>query len=218
MSVKDIFSPNGGIFFNNELIVIFKVVFIGVIIYIEPILSYFLVYTVNSILESFINKGLYYRFSIVILFTSVFLLNVIGLIPYSYSLTSQIFITIFLSFSILIYSWFIGFYNFNLEFFSILIPSGSPIILSWFLFLIELVSNLSRIISLGLRLAANIISGHLMIKVISSFVTYSFFVFDFIIWCVLVVKYCLELFVSFIQSYVFVLLSSLYLEEGIHLH
>ena len=162
---------------------------------------------------------------IISIFTSVLSLNILGLFPYIFSPTVHIAITIGFSFTIILGSTLYALTNFKDEFLSIFTPYGAPIALAPFLVLIEIVSYLAKIISLGVRLAANITAGHLLLAVISSFgfkmiaqsclliLFGSFFPSLILIFVIL-----LEIAVAFIQAYVFCLLTTIYISEGYHLH
>ena len=110
----------------------------------------------------------------------------------------------------------------NIYFFSIFYPSGVPIFIIPALILIEIVSYFSRVFSLAIRLFANIMSGHILIKILSQFALLLFFssFYNFIIFFafffsffIIILVFCLEIGVAFIQSYVFVILKLIYIKE-----
>jgi len=103
------------------------------------------------------------------IFIFVLLLNIIGLFPYVFSPTVHIAITMGLSFTIVMGTFLYSIINFKGEFLAIFTPLGAPLALSPALVLIETVSFLAKIVSLGVRLAANITAGHLLLAIISSF-------------------------------------------------
>lgn len=114
--------------------------------------------TIHSIVTNQINPKngqLYFPF-IYTLFIFILVNNLIGMIPYSFASTSHFILTFSLSFTIVLGATFLGFQKHGLEFFSLLVPAGCPLPLLPLLVLIELISYLARNISLGLRLAANI--------------------------------------------------------------
>jgi F-type H+-transporting ATPase subunit a len=117
-----------------------------------------LYFTVFSIVVNQINtnKGQIYFPFIYVLFLFILLNNLIGLIPYSFASTSHFLLTFSLSFTIVLGATILGFKKHGLKFFSLFVPSGCPLALLPLLVLIEFISYLSRNISLGLRLAANI--------------------------------------------------------------
>lgn len=157
-------------------------------------------------------------------FTLILLLNLFGLIPYVFSVTAHIIITFGFSLAIWIAVTLLGLSNFKLQFLSMFMPPGSPIILAPLLVFIELLSYTARAISLGVRLAANITSGHILLAIISGF-AWKMFTFGGILtlmsfFPVLILLFlsALELAVAFIQAYVFTLLTCIYLNDGLHLH
>ena len=114
------------------------------------------------------SEGLRYFPLIVSLFFIVFL-NVLGLFPYVFTPTVHIVVTLGLSFSIIIGVTLAGFWRFKGDFFSVFMPSGAPLGLAPLLVLIETVSFISRAISLGVRLAANLSAGHLLFAILAGF-------------------------------------------------
>src|SRR5438034_11168394 len=91
------------------------------------------------------------------------------MVPYSFASTSHFILTFFISFTVVLGATFLGFQKHGLEFFSFFVPSGCPLNLLPLLVLIEFISYLARNISLGLRLAANIVSGHMLLNILSGF-------------------------------------------------
>jgi F-type H+-transporting ATPase subunit a len=169
-------------------------------------------------------KGQKYFPFLYCLFIYILLSNSVGLIPYSFSVTSQFSMTISLSFTIVLGCTILGLQTHRLKFFALLLPAGTPLILAPFLIIIETVSYLARFISLGLRLAANIIAGHILLKIISSMTwgimlssTIGFFI-GIIPILFLVVFTGLEIAIAFIQSFVFVLLVASYINDVLNLH
>ena len=154
---------------------------------------------------------------------SILLINIYGLLPYTFSLSSHISITIGLSLFIVLLCILNSFNIYKINFFSTFTPIDSPIFLAPFLVIIETVSYIARIISLGVRLAANISAGHLLILIISNFgfiglsSNYVFFTFIFPVLLLLFII-VLEIAVSIIQSYIFSLLTCIYLIESNHQH
>jgi len=158
------------------------------------------------------------------LFVFVLINNLIGMIPYSFASTSHFVLTFSLSFSVVLGATILGFQKHGLSFFSLLVPAGCPLGLLPLLVLIEFISYLARNISLGLRLAANILSGHMLLNILAGF-TYkimtSGFIFFFLglIPLAFIVAFSgLELGIAFIQSQVFVVLTCSYIKDGLDLH
>jgi F-type H+-transporting ATPase subunit a len=146
------------------------------------------------------------------------------MVPYSYSSTSHFILTFFISFTIVLGATILGLKKHGLTFFSLFVPSGCPLSLLPLLVLIEVISYLARNVSLGLRLAANIVAGHLLLSILSGF-TYiiitsgpMFFFFGLVPLSFIIAFSALELAIAFIQSQVFVVLSSSYIKDALDLH
>jgi len=182
--------------------------------------------TVHSIVINQINtrNGQVYFPFIYVLFLFILINNLIGMVPYSFASTSHFILTFFISFTVVLGATILGFQKHGLEFFSLFVPSGCPLGLLPLLVLIEFISYLARNISLGLRLAANILSGHMLLSILSGF-TYNimttsllFFFVSLIPLAFIVAFSALELGISFIQAQVFVVLTSSYIKDGLDLH
>jgi F-type H+-transporting ATPase subunit a len=158
------------------------------------------------------------------LFFFILIANLTGNVPYSFTVTSSVIVALGLSFTILIGVTLLGLSIHSLKFFSFFIPSGTPLALVPLLVLIELVSYLARAFSLGIRLFANLVAGHTLLKILSTFL-YQMFSAGLVMFVVTLIPFAfflaligLELAVSFIQSYVFVLLACSYIKDAIDLH
>jgi F-type H+-transporting ATPase subunit a len=182
--------------------------------------------TIHSIVTNQINsvKGQLYFPFIYALFVFILINNLIGLVPYSFASTSHFVLTFGLSFTIVLGATILGFQKHGLEFFSLLVPAGCPLGLLPLLVLIEFISYLARAVSLGLRLAANIVSGHMLLHILAGF-TYNIMTSGFIFFFLglmplaFIIAFCgLELGIAFIQAQVFVVLTSSYIKDGLDLH
>lgn len=182
--------------------------------------------TIHGIVINQINiiKGQNFLPLIFTLFTFIFISNLVGMIPYNFSPTSHFILTFFISFTIVVGSTLLGFGIYKTKFFSILVPSGCPTGLLPLLVLIEFISYLARNVSLGLRLAANILSGHMLLNILSGF-TYNIMVSGLIIFFIGLIPLIfitafstLEMGICFIQAQVFCVLSSSYIKDGTILH
>lgn len=182
--------------------------------------------TVHSIVVGQINdkKGQVYFPLMYVLFLFILVNNLIGLVPYSFASTSHFILTFSISFTIVLGATILGFQRHGLKFFSLFVPSGCPLALLPLLVLIEFVSYLSRNVSLGLRLAANILSGHMLLSILSGF-TYNimtngfiFFFLGLIPLAFIIAFSGLELAIAFIQAQVFVILTCSYIKDGLDLH
>lgn len=182
--------------------------------------------TVHGIVVSQINptRGQIYFPFIYTLFVFILVNNLVGLVPYSFATTSHFILTFSISFTVVLGATFLGFQRHGLKFFSLFVPSGCPLALLPLLVLIEFVSYLSRNVSLGLRLAANILSGHMLLSILSGF-TYNimtngfiFFFLGLIPLAFIIAFSGLELAIAFIQAQVFVILTCSYIKDGLDLH
>src|SRR6267378_3314032 len=169
---------------------------------------------------SLTNIGLYIIISSILILIN----NLIGLIPYSFASTSHFILTFSISFTVVLGATILGFQKHGVHFFSLFVPAGCPLGLLPLLVLIEFISYLSRNISLGLRLAANILSGHMLLAILSGF-TYNIMSSGFLFFFVgllplafIIAFSGLELGISFIQAQVFVVLTCSYIKDGLDLH
>ncbi len=182
--------------------------------------------TVHSIVVNQINaqKGQMYFPFIYTLFIFILINNLIGMIPYSFASTSHFILTFSLSFTVVLGATILGFNKHGLEFFSLFVPAGCPLGLLPLLVLIEFISYLARNVSLGLRLSANILSGHMLLNILAGFcynIMTSGFIFLFVglIPLAFIIAFSgLELGIAFIQAQVFVVLSSSYIKDALDLH
>jgi F-type H+-transporting ATPase subunit a len=178
----------------------------------------------NLVEEQVGEKGKKYFPFIFSLFTFLLFSNLIGMIPYSFTTTSHLLITFSLSVSVFIGVTLIGFQIHGLHFFSFLLPPGAPLGLAPFLVVIELVSYSFRAISLGVRLFANMMAGHTLVKILSGF-AWTMLSFGGVMYLVSLIPFLvvfaltfLEIGVACLQAYVFTILTCIYLNDAIHLH
>jgi F-type H+-transporting ATPase subunit a len=157
------------------------------------------------------------------LFMFILVSNVIGIIPYTFTISSHIIVTATLAllvfFTVLVY----GFYKNGLKFFKIFVPSGIPIYILPLVVGIEIISFLSRPLSHSIRLFANMLAGHITLKVFAGFVAMLGASLGAIGWiggilplALTVALTALELLVAFLQAYVFAILTCIYLNDAIH--
>ena len=157
------------------------------------------------------------------LFLFIMIGNMVGLLPYAFSFTSQLVVTIGMAVLVFIASILIGLYNQGIRYFRHFCPDGIPGYLAPFFIVVELMSFLFRPISLGIRLFANMVSGHIMIKVIAGFAvsladTVLLSAFSIIPVVVNVLLDMFKLVVCILQAYVFAVLSCIYLSESLVSH
>jgi F-type H+-transporting ATPase subunit a len=157
---------------------------------------------------------------IAVIFTFILFNNLIGLIPYSFTITSHLIVTFTLSFSIFIGVVSLCVQKYKLEMLSIFLPPNTPLALGFLLVPIELISYIFKPISLGVRLFANLMAGHTLLKVIVGFAWSMLLLEDLLAWfhtiplLILVILMGLELGVAVIQAYVFTVLTCIYLTEA----
>ena len=246
--VVSLASYNSPLFFNTSLTItnsaLFTVLVLSLILFIhqnsgkdnlnfnkkmklipnkESILLESLFASINTIVRDQIGREVYLPF-IYSLFLFILCSNLVGNIPYTFTITTSIIISIGLSFTILIGVTILGLSIHKIHFFSFFIPSGTPLALVPLLVLIELISYLARAFSLGIRLFANMVAGHSLLKILSTFL-YQMFSSSFIIAIFTLIPFAfflalcgLEVAVSIIQAYVFVLLVISYIKDAIYLH
>lgn len=182
--------------------------------------------TIHSIVVNQINdrKGQMFFPFIFSLFIFILSNNLVGMVPYSFAATSHFILTFSLSFTIVLGATILGMSIHSTKFFSLLVPSGCPLALLPLLVLIEFISYLARNVSLGLRLAANVLSGHMLLNILSGF-TYNimcsgfYFFFLALLPLSFVIAFSgLEIGIAFIQAQVFAVLSCSYIKDGLDLH
>lgn len=166
----------------------------------------------------------YYFPLIYTFFIFIFTANLISMIPYSFALTSHLVFIVSLSTIIWLGATILGFYKHGLVFFSLFVPTGTPLPLVPLLVLIELLSYIARAISLGLRLMANILAGHLLMIILAgltlNLMSINIFtlLFGFVPLAGILAILCLEFAIAMIQSYVWAILTCSYLKDSLYLH
>lgn len=155
-----------------------------------------------------------------VLFNFILFSNLIGLVPYSFTATSHLIVTFTLSFSVFIGINIITFKKYKLKTFSLFLPANTTFFLALLLVPIEFISYIAKPISLGVRLFINLMAGHSLLKVIIGFswsmlLLESFTSIGLIIpMIILVILFGLELGVALIQTYVFIILTCIYIQDG----
>jgi F-type H+-transporting ATPase subunit a len=168
-------------------------------------------------------EGMKYFSFIFSLFLFILIGNLLGMFPYSFTWTSHIIVTFAIAFFIFIGVTIIAIYKHGLlKFMSFFAPSGVPKPMLILLVPIEIISYLSRPISLSVRLFANMMAGHTLLKVIGGFVfvlgANTFIIGGVLPLAFLVALTGLEIVIAFLQAYVFAILTCLYINDAIHLH
>jgi len=179
-------------------------------------------FVANTLRSSAGAEGMKFFSLVFSIFMFICVSNIVGIIPYAFTVSSHIIVTAALAllvfFTVLIY----GFYKNGLKFFKLFVPSGVPIVILPLVVTIEIISFLSRPVSHSVRLFANMLAGHITLKVFASFVT-MLGAFGIAGWlgallplALTVALTALELLVAFLQAYVFAILTCIYLNDALH--
>ena len=178
-------------------------------------------FVANMIKDNVGHEGRPYFPFIFTLFMFILACNMFGMLPYSFTVTSQVVVTFGLAFVVFIGVTVIGFIKHGLGFFKFFLPHGVPGFLAPLVIPIEVLSYLIRPVSLGLRLFANLTAGHTMLKVFAGFIVPlgAFYIIPGVIPMAAVIGLTvLEMAIAFLQAYVFAVLSCIYLHDAIHMH
>ena len=152
------------------------------------------------------------------LFMFVLFCNIVGMLPYSFTVTSHIIVTFVLASIVFIGVTIIGFIKHGLKYLELFVPKGVPVILLPIIVIIEIISYLSRPVSLSVRLFANMMAGHTMLKVFGGFVISLGLLGGWLPLGFSVALTGLEILVAFLQAYVFAILTCIYLNDALNLH
>ena len=144
--------------------------------------------------------------------------NMVGMLPYSFTVTSQIIVTFMLASVIFIGVTIIGFIKHGIKYLELFVPKGVPLVLLPIIVIIEIISYLSRPVSLSVRLFANMLAGHTMLKVFGGFVISLGLLGGWLPLGFSVALTGLEILVAFLQAYVFAILTCIYLNDALNLH
>ncbi len=184
----------------------------------------------NMVRDSIGDKGRAFFPFIFTLFTFLLYANLLGMVPHGFTVTSHIAVTFFLAIAIFIGATLVGFMKHGLHFLAFFVPSGLPdnivakLILLPAVILIELMSYLARPITLSLRLAGNMMAGHVLLKVVGGFVgplltAGGLVAIGSLAPLVLLIAFVgFEFLVAVLQAYVFALLVCIYLNDAVNMH
>ncbi len=214
--------------------IIFNFVFVCVSLYsVKSIFIYnkfekLLIMLFNFVCNNIKNSMFIKKYSFILLIYTVFLFlflsNIIGMVPYSITITSHFILTLYFSLAFFIGNNIIGLCFHKEKYFVLFLPEGVPIFIIPFLIIIEYISYISRIFSLAIRLFANMMSGHILLKILISFI-WAIMLSNIIHWFwiilplfVVFMVICLEMTIAFLQAYVFIILISIYLNDVINVH
>ena len=154
---------------------------------------------------------------ILTLFALILFGNLLGMLPGSFTFTSHISVTFALAAFVFLFVTALGIVKHRLRFLSLFVPKGVPILMLPLMIVIEMISYLSRPVSLALRLFANMMAGHIMLKVFAGFV-FTLGAAGIFPLAINVALTAFEFLVAFLQAYVFAVLSCLYLSDALNLH
>lgn len=172
----------------------------------------------NMIKDNTGSEGMKFFPLIFSIFMFILFSNLFGMLPYGYTVTSSLIVNLFLASIIFFVIIIAGFLKLGTKFLRVLAPEGIPIWLAPLIVIIELFTFLARPVSLCLRLTANMVAGHVMLKVIASFaVSLPFFVKIFPA-SLIVLLIGFEIFIAILQAYIFTILSCVYLSDAVNSH
>lgn len=175
-------------------------------------------FVANMIRENVGSEGMRYFPFVFSLFVFVLVLNLLGMLPYSFTVTSHIVVTFALAALVFLVVTGIGFARHGVGYLKLFVPDGVPLWLMPLIVPIELISYLIRPVSLSVRLFANMLAGHTMLKVFAGFIVSLGVVGGIAPFLVTVAFTGLEFFVAFIQAFIFTVLTCIYLNDAVNMH
>ena len=178
-------------------------------------LSY--IFIANLIKDTVGSEGRPYFPFIFTVFMFVLFGNLFGMLPYTFTFTSHIVVTFTMALFVFLGVTLIAIAKHKMRFFTFFMPPGVPMYMAPILIPIEIISYLSRPISLSVRLFANMLAGHTLMKVFAGFI-FALGMFGIAPWAFIVALTGLEVVIAFLQAYVFTILTCLYLNDALHLH
>jgi len=232
--VVSVFSLGGVSLFNNLALILFLNILL--------ICAFLSAYNVNvtnnydlatrgiyKLVQAMVKENLYIRkqqyFAVLFyLFLTLLFANLIGLLPYSFTVTSSFVVTLFISLLHFVGVNVIGAHQHGWELNNLFLPSGAPLAIMPFLIFIEAVSYIARVLSLSIRLFANMMSGHALLKILIGFswallTSGSLMILIAVFpWAIVTAVMFLELLIAFLQAYVFTILITLYIGDVLTFH
>lgn len=172
----------------------------------------------NMVKDNVGEKGKKFFPLVLTIFFFVLLCNLLGMLPYSFTVTSHIAVTFALAMFIFLAVTAVGFIKHGLHFCALFLPKGTPGWMAPLMIFIELFAYLARPISLSVRLAANMMAGHTMLKIIAGFVITLGFLGGWAPLGFLVILTGFEIFVAVLQAYIFAILTCVYLNDAVNMH
>ncbi len=179
-------------------------------------------FVANTMRSSIGEEGMKFFPFVFSLFMFVLTANLIGIIPFTFTVTSHLIVTLALALMVFLTVLLYGIYKNGLGFFKLFVPHGIPIYILPLIMVIEVISFLSRPVSHSVRLFANMLAGHITLKVFAGFVTSlsalgALGIFGAVLPLAMTTALtALELLVAFLQAYVFTILTCIYLNDALH--
>ncbi len=217
-------------FTNSSAMMVATVVLVGIVLTMgmrgralvpgrwQSIAEIFYEFIANLIRDTVGTEGRKYFPIIFTLFMFILFGNMLGMVPYSFTFTSHIIVTFGMAIAVFLAVTILGIVKHGIHFVTFFVPPGAPIALWPLLVPIEIISYLSRPVSLSVRLFANMLAGHTLLKVFAGFVISLGIVGGWLPLTFVVALTGLELLIAFLQAYVFTILTCLYINDALHLH
>jgi ATP synthase subunit 6 len=190
----------------------------------QTLLETFYEFNKEIIKDQIGEKGIPYFPMIFTLFLFLIISNLLGMIPYNFTITTQLVTTFLLSITIFTGVTILGFKYHQFNFLKLFLPEGSPLFLAPLLIVIEIISYFARVISLAVRLTANMMAGHTLLNIIAGF-AWKILLSGGILslgglfpLASLLILMGLEIAIATLQAYVFTILTATYLKDSINLH
>lgn len=183
--------------------------------YFQAAVEYAYDFVVSIIENNAGSQGLKHIPLIFTVFIFILSCNLVGILPYGFTVTSHIIVTFALSMVVFIYTTVVGFKERGIGFFRILLPKGTPLWLAWLIVIIKLFAYLVRPISLSMRLAANMTAGHIVIKVVAGLIMDMNVFLSPLPFLFVAALIGVELFVAVLQAYIFTVLTCVYLSDSV---
>ncbi len=175
-------------------------------------------FVANTVRDNCGSEGKQYFPIIFTLFMFILFCNLLGMVPYSFTATSHIIVTFALAMFVFLGCTLVAFAKHGMKFFGFFLPSGTPAAMAPMMIIIELISYLSRPASLSIRLAANMMAGHIMLKIVAGFILLLGAIFGILPLVLLVVFTGFEIGIAILHAYIFTVLTCVYLNDALHLH
>jgi len=182
-----------------------------------------------TLVRSMVRENLYvakqqYFTVLFYLFFTLLLANLVGMIPYSFTITSSFIVTFFLALTYFIAINHLAVVKHGWNVMDLFLPAGAPLAIAPFLIFIEAVSYIARVFSLSIRLFANMLSGHALLKILIGFswalitTGSALAILAVFPWVIVTAIVFLELLIAFLQAYVFTILITLYINDVLNMH